>query len=169
MTLASVLRMLPALAPIAGGAAVLLWRWHETRTPVTAAKIVLPPLAMATGFGMFAVPAMRVPWSWALLAFALGAALLAIPLMRSSRLERSGDQVLMRRSNHFLLILLGLLAVRVLLHDWVGRWLSAPQTAAVFFVLAFGMIVRWRVGMYRRYRRLVDGRADPAPADLAQE
>ena len=24
-----------------------------------------------------------------------------------------------------------------------------------FFLLAFGMIVRWRLGMYRQYRRLV--------------
>ena len=163
------LRLLPALAPIAGGAAVLLWRYHETRTPVNAAKIVVPPLAMATGFGMFVVPAMQVPWSWAAAAFVLGASALAIPLMRSSRLERSGEQVMLRRSNYFLAILLGLLALRIALHDWVGRYLSAPQTAAVFFVLAFGMIVRWRVAMYRRYRALVDGVADPVPPDLAQE
>jgi membrane protein CcdC involved in cytochrome C biogenesis len=166
---ASALRLLPALAPIAGGAAVLIWRFHETRRPITAAKIVVPPLAMATGFGMFLVPAMRVPWSWALAAFVLGAVVLAVPLIRSSRLERSGDRVWMRRSKAFLLILLGLLAVRIALHDWVGRYLSAAQTAAVFFVLAFGMILRWRVGMYRRYRELVDGVPDPVPPDLAQE
>jgi membrane protein CcdC involved in cytochrome C biogenesis len=163
------LRLLPALAPIAGGAAVLIWRFHETRSPVTAAKIVIPPLGMATGFGMFLVPAMRVPLLWALAAFLTGAIVLAIPLIRSSRLERSGDQVLMRRSNGFLLILLGLLAVRIVLHDWVGRYLSAGQTAGVFFVLAFGMILRWRVGMYRAYRALVDGAPDAVPADLAQE
>jgi membrane protein CcdC involved in cytochrome C biogenesis len=164
-----VLRLLPALAPIAGGAAVLIWRFHETRTPVTARKIVIPPLAMSTGFGMFLVPAMRVPWTWALTAFVLGALVLSIPLIKSSRLERHGDQVLMRRSNGFLLILLGLLAVRIVLHDWVGNYLSAGQTAGVFFVLAFGMILRWRVGMYRRYRELVDRASDPLPADLAQE
>jgi membrane protein CcdC involved in cytochrome C biogenesis len=156
------LKLLPALAPLVGGAAVLLWRFQETRTPVTVRRIVLPPLAMASGFAMFALPDMRVPWSWAALAFGVGL-LLSWPLARSSSLERQGEVVVMRRSSGFLLILLGLLAARVALHDWVGHLLSARQTASVFFVLAFGMILRWRIGMYRGYRRLVsqERRATP--------
>ena len=151
------LKLLFALAPVVGGAGVLVWRWHETRTPVTARKIVIPPLGMATGFGMFIAPQMRVPWSWGLAAFLLGALLLAIPLIKSSTLERRGDEVLMRRSNGFLLILLGLLALRIALHEWVGSYLSPTQTAGLFFLLAFGMILRWRVGMYRGYRALMRG------------
>jgi membrane protein CcdC involved in cytochrome C biogenesis len=151
------LKLLFALAPVVGGGAVLAWRWHETRTPVTLRKIVIPPLGMATGFGMFFAPQMRVPWTWALVAFLFGALVLSIPLMRTSRLERSGDLVLMRRSNGFMLILLGLLALRIALHEWVGQYLSPTQTAAVFFVLAFGMISRWRFAMYRAYRALIDG------------
>ena len=153
--LAGPLKLLFALAPVVGGAGVLVWRWHETRTPVTAKSIVIPPLGMATGFCMFFAPQMRVPWTWGLTAVVLGAVLLAIPLTRSSRLERAGDVVMMRRSQGFLLILLGLLALRIGLHEWVGRYVSATQTAALFFLLAFGMIVRWRTGMYLRYRELV--------------
>ncbi len=33
--------------------------------------------------------------------------------------------------------------------------MSIQQTAALFFVLAFGMILRWRVSMLLEYRRLV--------------
>jgi membrane protein CcdC involved in cytochrome C biogenesis len=51
-------------------------------------------------------------------------------------------------------ILLGLLAVRLLLHDYIGHLISPLQTAAVFFLLAFGMIVRWRLGMYRDFRAI---------------
>lgn len=148
-------KLIPMLAPFVGGSAVLVWRFHETRTPVTARKIVLPPLGMSTGFFMFLVPGMRVSWAWALGAFLLGALVLSIPLARSSTLERDGDRILMRRSNGFLLILLGLLALRLLLHEWVGEVLPARQTGAVFFLLAFGMILRWRVGMYVRFRRMV--------------
>ena len=54
--------------------------------------------------------------------------------------------------------LCGLLGVRLLLHDYVGHLISPVQTAAVFYLLAFGMIVRWRADMYRQYRRLA-----PAP------
>ena len=66
--------------------------------------------------------------------------------------------VMMRRSNGFLLILLALLALRLLLHEYVGALLPPKQTAAIFFILAFGMILRWRTGMYLRYRAI---RAEP--------
>lgn len=147
-------KLIPLLAPIAGGTAVLVWRVRETQTPVTTAKIVIPPLGMATGFMMFVSPAMRIPWALALGAFLFGATVLAYPLARTSTLERQGDVVMMRRSNGFLLILLGLLALRLALHEWVGHLLPARQTAALFFVLAFGMILRWRVGMFLRYRAM---------------
>jgi membrane protein CcdC involved in cytochrome C biogenesis len=148
------LKLMLALAPVVGGAGVLVWRWHETRTPVTTRKIVIPPLGMATGFGMFFAPQMRVPLAWGLGAFLAGAILLAIPLIKSSSLERAGDVVMMRRSQGFMLILLGLLALRIGLHEWVGRYVSATQTAALFYLLAFGMIVRWRAQMYFAYRKL---------------
>ncbi len=157
-------KILPALAPIAGGAAVLIWRVRETRTPVTARKIVIPPLGMSTGFGMFLVPEMRVPLTWAIVAFLFGAIVLSWPLARTSSLERQGDVVMMRRSNGFLLILLGLLALRLILHEYVGNLLPPRQTAAIFFVLAFGMILRWRVWMYLRYRAIraeLDARPQP--------
>lgn len=152
--MALALRILFVLAPIAGGLGVLAWRFHETRTPVTVRKIILPPLAMSTGFGMFMAPAMRIPWTWGLVAFLIGALVLSPPLARTSTLERSGDVVLMKRSKGFILILLGLLALRIALHDYVGHLISPTQTAALFFVLAFGMILRWRVGMYFRFREL---------------
>lgn len=148
-------KLLFALAPIAGGAAVLAWRLHETRSPVTSKKIVLPPLGMSTGFVMFVRPETHIPLTWALGAFLVGAFVLSIPLSRSSTLERDDGVVVMRRSRAFLWILLGLLAVRLLLHDYVGHVMSPLQTAAVFFVLAFGMILRWRAQMYLRYRELV--------------
>ena len=154
VALSGPLKLIFALAPVVGGAAVLVWRWHETRTPVTIRKIVIPPLGMATGFGMFFAPQMRVPLLWGVVAVLLGASVLAIPLIRSSSLERAGELVMMRRSQGFLLILLGLLALRIALHEWVGRYVSATQTAALFYLLAFGMIVRWRAQMYYAYRRL---------------
>ena len=42
------------------------------------------------------------------------------------------------------MILLGLAALRLALRGYVGQVLSAQQTAGLFFVVAFGMIVRWR-------------------------
>jgi membrane protein CcdC involved in cytochrome C biogenesis len=97
----------------------------------------------------------RVPWTWAAGAFLLGAFVFSWPLTHTSRLEPRDGHVYMKRSPWFLAILLGLLAIRLLLHDYIGHLISPLQTAAVFFLLAFGMIVRWRTGMYRQYRALV--------------
>ncbi len=149
---------LPILGPIgaiAGGVAVLAWRVQETRAPISARRILLPPLGMSTGFSMFLVPAMRVPLAWAAAAFVLGAAVLSWPLARTSRLQLEDDVVWLRRSNAFLLVILALLALRLALRDYVGHFLTPEKTAAVFFILAFGMIVRWRAGMYLQYKRLV--------------
>lgn len=149
-----VLRPALRVGPVFGGAALLYWRMRETRVPVTARSILIPPVAMSTGFGMFLAPPARVPWSWAVGALAIGFLVFAIPLVRSSRLESRDGRVYMRRSPWFLGILLGLLAVRLALHDYIGHLISPLQTAAVFYLLAFGMIVRWRVGMFRQYRAI---------------
>lgn len=151
----SVLRPLLRVAPVLGGLALLAWRVRETRVPVSVKAIVAPPVAMSTGFFMFLAPSPRVPWSWAIGALLFGLIVLAWPLVRSSRLELRDGVVYLRRSRAFLAILLGLLAIRLGLHDYIGHLVSPLQTASVFFLMAFGMIVRWRAGMYRQYRRIM--------------
>jgi len=79
---------------------------------------------------------------------------LAIPLARTSRLARVGDAVVMQRSRAFLWILLGLVAVRFVAREWVEQRVTTLQTGAIFFVLAFGMIFRWRAQMLLAYLRL---------------
>jgi len=149
-----VLRPVLRVGPILGGIAVLWWRVRETRVPVTRKAIVIPPLAMSTGFGMFFAPMVRIPWSWAVTAFIAGALVLSWPLIRSTRLEIRDGVVYVQRSRVFLAILLGLLAIRLALHDYIGHIISPLQTAAVFYLLAFGMIVRWRLSMYRNFEGL---------------
>lgn len=154
----------PALrvGPIFGGIAMLAWRVRETRVPVTRKAIVIPPVAMSSAFFMFLSPMMRIPWAWAITAFLLGLFVLSWPLVRSSRLTLRGGVVYMQRSRAFLGILLGLLAVRLGLHDYIGHIVSPLQTASLFYLAAFGMIVRWRLGMYVQYQRIV-GSTDVAP------
>ena len=135
-----------------GLAAVLTWRIREARGPVSMKKIVIPPMGMATGFCMFLVPAFRVPFTWALAAFLTGAIALAYPLLRTSRLVREGDVVMMQRSSAFFTVILALAAIRLLARGYFDSILTAQQTAGLFFVLAFGMILRWRLSMFLEYR-----------------
>ncbi|GGD93221.1 CcdC family protein [Paenibacillus nasutitermitis] len=136
------------------GVAVLFLRLRASNRPTTMRKIIIPPIAMSTGFLMFVAPVTRVPWSWALIAFAAGGLLFAYPLIRTSTLERSGETIVLRRSKAFIFILLGLLIVRLLLHDVVESAITIPQTGGLFFILAFGMILVWRIAMLRAYIRL---------------
>lgn len=143
-----------AMGSILGFLAVMAWRIREGRSAVTVRKIVIPPLGMATGFCMFFAPPFRIPPLWAAIAFVLGALLLAWPLLATSRLERAGDTIMMKRSNAFFLVLIGLFAIRFLARRYLDTIITLEQSAGLFFVLAFGMIVRWRLSMLVEYRRL---------------
>ncbi len=109
---------------------------------------------MATGFSMFIVPAFRIPWLWALCAFLIGAILLAWPLLATSRLHREGDKIIMKRSSMFIVVIIVLAAVRILARGYFDRLLTVEQTGALFFILAFGMILIWRANMLVQYRKL---------------
>jgi membrane protein CcdC involved in cytochrome C biogenesis len=142
------------VAAVAGLAGVLIWRVREGRTAVTPRKILIPPLGMATGFSMFLLPAFRVPLIWALGAFLVGAIALAYPLLLTSRLERDGETIMMKRSGAFFTVVIALAAIRYLARGYFDNLLTMEQTGALFFVLAFGMILRWRMSMFLEYRAL---------------
>lgn len=143
------------ITSIIGAIAVMIWRVRESRTAVSARKIIIPPLGMATGFMMFVVPAFRVPWSWAGIAFLGGAIGLAYPLMRTSRLVLEGGTVMAQRSHAFFAVVIVLAGIRVAARGYLDTVLTVQQTAALFFILAFGMILRWRTAMFFQYRALV--------------
>jgi len=143
-----------AVAAVLGFIGVMVWRIREGRTAVTVRKIIIPPLGMATGFSMFVVPAFRVPLLWAGIAFLIGAILLAWPLQATSRLVRDGNVIMMQRSGAFFAVVIVLAAVRYFAKGYFDKIMTLQQTAALFFVLAFGMILRWRLSMLREYRTL---------------
>ena len=143
-----------AVVSLAGLCAVLLWRFREGRTAVTARKLLIPPMGMATGFCMFFVRAFRFHLTWALGAFLIGAILLAWPLLRTSGLRREGDAIMMKRSGAFFAVIIVLAAVRYFARGYFDSVLTLEQTGGLFFVLAFGMILRWRLSLYLAYRAL---------------
>ena len=62
---------------------------------------------------------------------------------------------MMQRSTAFFTVILVLAAIRILARSYFDTFLTVEQTGALFFVLAFGMIVRWRLRMLLEYRGLV--------------
>lgn len=147
--------VLTAVVSVVGLCGVLAWRVREGRTAVTVKKLVMPPVGMATGFSMFLVPAFRVPWSWALTAFVIGAIALAYPLLLTSSLRRDGDAIMMKRSSAFFAVVIVLAAVRYFARGYFDKFLTLEQTGGLFFILAFGMILRWRLKLLSLYMKLM--------------
>ncbi|WP_339301274.1 cytochrome c biogenesis protein CcdC [Paenibacillus sp. FSL K6-2441] len=139
--------------------AVLFIRLKASRRPVTVKKIIIPPLGMATGLFMFVVPETHIPLLWGVIAFAFGWLLFSYPLIRTTKFENIGGEIYAERSRSFIFILIGLLVVRLLLHEAVEQYVSVMQTAALFFLLAYGMIIRWRLYMLKQYRAMTGNTA----------
>ncbi|MDQ6420155.1 cytochrome c biogenesis protein CcdC [Paenibacillus sp. LHD-117] len=136
------------------GISLIVLRLRAGKKPTTLKKIIMPPLGMATGFAMFAFPVTHIPWMWGLSAFGTGLLLFAFPLIVTTRLERVEEHIFVRRSKAFIAIMVTLFLLRLLLHNVVEQYMSIPQTGAIFYLLAFGMIVPWRFAMLGDFLRL---------------
>ena len=136
------------------GLTLIILRIRAGNQPTSLRKIVIPPLGMATGFIMFAFSATHIPWVWGLSAFLTGMLIFAFPLIVTTRLERVESEIYVRRSKAFVFIMLTLFIIRLSLHGVVEKYMSIPQTGAIFYLLAFGMIIPWRLAMISDYMRL---------------
>lgn len=137
-------------------AMALLWmfvRFRAAKKPATTKKIIIPPLGMSTGALMFVVPQFRVGLDEALLAFLLGS-LFSVLLIKTSKFEVQSDQIYLKQSKAFIFILFGLLAIRTAMKLYLGHQISVPQTSGVFFILAFGMILPWRIAMLMSFKKM---------------
>ncbi|MHB1683396.1 MAG: CcdC family protein [Bacilli bacterium] len=156
------LQIVSTVIIVVGAIAVIFIRLHAARKPTSARKILIPPLGMATGFLMFIVPLMRIPLTYAIIAFLFGG-LFSIPLITTSKMLRQDGDVYLKRSPAFIIVLLALLVIRLALHTFIEQYITVPQTGAIFFILAFGMLLPWRLVMYGRYRKFVaQGAGDPS-------
>jgi len=153
-------QLMSLIVSLCAGTGVIVLRLRAANKPTSMKKIIMPPIGMATGFGMFIIPAMRIPWLWAIGAFLAGALIFAYPLIRTSRFERIGEEVYLKRSNMFIVVIVGLLVLRLILHDVVEQYVSISQSASLFFILAFGMLLPWRLAMMMQYKKLMAERVE---------
>ncbi|AWB43210.1 hypothetical protein DCC85_02485 [Paenibacillus sp. CAA11] len=156
----SYLQIFATLGTVVLALLVIFVRLKASHRPVTVKKIIMPPVGMSTGLLMFVYPPTHFPFWWGIIAFAVGWLIFSYPLIRSTKFEISGEQVFVQRSQGFAFILLGLLAIRLILHEFIQKYVSIPQTGGLFFLLAFGMILRWRLYMLKEYHLVVGTNAE---------
>jgi membrane protein CcdC involved in cytochrome C biogenesis len=132
---------------------VIFIRIKASQKPTNAKKIILPPIFMSTGALMFLHPMFRVTKTELIEALLLGG-IFSIFLIKTSRFEIKNNDIYLKRSKAFFFILVGLLAVRLVLKSYLSRTIDYGELSGMFWLLAFGMIVPWRIAMYLSYKKL---------------
>lgn len=127
-------------------------RMKAAKKPATAKKIILPPLFMSTGALMFVVPMFRVTYLELFEAMAVGL-VFSILLIKTSKFEIRENEIYLQRSRAFVFILFGLLVLRIILKLLLSSTIDYGELSGMFFILAFSMILPWRIAMYLQFRR----------------
>ncbi|WP_249869660.1 CcdC family protein [Oceanobacillus saliphilus] len=134
-------------------AVMIVVRIRASKKPATVKKIILPPLFMSTGALMFLFPVFHISWIQMMEAFLLGM-IFSIFLIKASRFEIRGNDIFMIPSRAFPYILFGLLLARIIIKLVIGSYISFGETSGMFFMLAFGMIITWRIAMLYQFLQL---------------
>jgi len=127
-------------------------RMKAAKKPATARKIILPPVFMSTGALMFVVPMFRVTYLELFEAMAVGL-VFSILLIKTSKFEIRENEIYLKRSRAFVFILFGLLVLRIILKLLLSSTIDYGELSGMFFILAFSMILPWRIAMYLQFRR----------------
>ncbi|KUP06831.1 membrane protein [Bacillus coahuilensis m2-6] len=136
------------------GVLVLIIRMKASEKPVNEKKIILPPLFMSTGALMFVFPFFRVSLIGIAEALLVGM-LFSIILIRTSKFEVVGNDIYLKRSKAFIFVLVGLLLIRIVMKLWLSSQIDLGELSGMFWILAFGMIVPWRIAMLLQYKKIL--------------
>ncbi len=131
----------------------MIIRLRATKKPVSVKKIIIPPLAMSTGFLMFLYEPARPAFLQIIEAITVGI-IFSILLIKTSKFEIRDQQIYLKRSKAFAFILIGLLLLRIVFKLLIGDSINVEELAGMFFLLAYGMILPWRISMYVNYRKV---------------
>jgi membrane protein CcdC involved in cytochrome C biogenesis len=135
------------------GIGALFVRMRAAKKPTSAKKIIMPPLFMSTGALMFLFAEFRVTWLELLEATAVGM-VFSLLLIKTSNFEIRGEAIYLKRSKAFPIILMTLLIVRIIGKLVLSTTIDIGELGGMFFILAFAMIVPWRIAMYHQYIKL---------------
>ena len=128
-------------------------RMKASKKPATLKKIILPPIFMSTGALMYVFEPFRLTGIEIIEAVLLGM-FFSIFLIMTSRFEIKDEQIYIKRSKAFVFVLLGLIVVRTLLKFILSSSIDIGEIGGMFFLIAFSMIVPWRLSMYFQYKKL---------------
>ncbi|MDE0639355.1 cytochrome c biogenesis protein CcdC [Bacillus sp. CNPSo 3703] len=145
--------IISSIVAVCMAVAVMFIRIKSSAKPATAKKIILPPIFMSTGALMFFVPMFQVTGAEFLEAITVGM-FFSIFLIKTSKFEIRGNEIYLKRSKAFVFILIGLLVLRIGMKTILSSSIDYGALSGMFWILAFGMIVPWRIAMYLSFRKM---------------
>lgn len=135
------------------GTFIMMMRLRSQKKPVNAKKILIPPIAMSTGALMFIFEEFRVPPLQILEAVIVGI-IFSIVLITTSKFEIRNNEIYMKRSKAFFIILVGLLLIRIAGKIVLTDSFDPGELAGMFWILAFAMLWPWRIAMFIQYKKI---------------
>jgi membrane protein CcdC involved in cytochrome C biogenesis len=135
------------------GILALFIRMKAAKKPTNAFKIIMPPVFMSTGALMYVVPQFRLTPMEMGESVIVGM-LFSILLIKTSKFEIRNNDIYLKRSKAFMFILAGLLVARLGLKTILSATIDFGELSGMFYLLAFSMIVPWRLAMYLDYKKL---------------
>lgn len=109
---------------------------------------------------MFLFPEFRVSSLQIIEALSVGA-VFSIFLIKTSKFEIRESDIYLKHSKAFVFILLGLLVIRIVMKLVLSTTIDIGELTGMFWLLAFGMIVPWRIAMYIKYKKLESAEFPP--------
>jgi membrane protein CcdC involved in cytochrome C biogenesis len=132
---------------------VMFVRIKASAKPTNAKKIVLPPIFMSTGALMYIDPNFRLTPAEIVESILVGM-FFSIFLIKTSKFEIRDEDIYLKRSKWFIVILVGLLIIRVIMKYVMSSEMPYTQLGGMFFLLAYFMILPWRIAMLLDYKKL---------------
>jgi membrane protein CcdC involved in cytochrome C biogenesis len=149
------LLLITTVGALGMGVMAMIVRSKSAKKPASVKKIVLPPLFMSTGALMFVFPFFRVEPLQVMEALLVGM-LFSVVLIWTSKFEVRDGDIYLKQSKAFVFILIGLLLVRLVGKVVLSASIDIGELGGMFWILAFGMIVPWRLAMLWQFKKIED-------------
>ncbi|MER2262996.1 MAG: cytochrome c biogenesis protein CcdC [Psychrobacillus sp.] len=150
---ADVMIIVSTVIALGMGILVTTVRAKSAKKPASAKKILLPPLFMSTGALMFVFPFFRVTLAQIGEALLIGV-LFSTVLIWTSKFEHKDGEIYLKQSKAFIFILIGLLIIRLVGKIVLSSTIDVGALSGMFWILAFGMIVPWRIAMFIQFKKI---------------
>lgn len=141
------------VAVIFMGIMMMIIRSKSAKKPASAKKIIIPPIAMSSGALMFCFDYFRVPFPQVMEAVIAGIVFSTV-LIATSKFEIVDEDVYLKPSKAFFFILIGLLIIRTVAKVYLSGSFHLGELGGMFWILAFSMILPWRIAMLIQYKKL---------------